>query len=360
VSVLAADDVEGLRQHLFANGDPNFNQSLRVVSAGGDVYRASTAAGRELSIVAVAAQCEAVNCVRFLLASGAKVGASEVAAAFRSGNAELMRLLWDAFPAANPLELAFESIKSWNAAGLRWLLDHQISAVSLSDLVRLLKGARSSGSYSCGSLVFSASDASQLRLLRQAGRVGRALGGGLATLMGGREVSFIPDDSMAADYSEELLEWLPDATEVRLVARHEGRDAASVNAFIAAAKGLAKTLTFVETENGGSICGGYLDVAWVADGYASDPSRRSFIFTLKNHFGVPPTKFTKKRGGEAAYTSRGYRFSFAYKEGFSVCYDYENLSVGEIYEAPRQGAALFNGDDQGKFRAARWELWEVV
>jgi hypothetical protein len=85
---------------------------------------------------------------------------------------------------------------------------------------------------------------------------------------------------MVADCTEELHARLPDATGVRLVARHEGRDAASVNTFVDAAKGRARTLTFVETENGGSICGGYLDVAW-AEWSMEDPGKRSFIFALK-------------------------------------------------------------------------------
>jgi hypothetical protein len=68
-----------------------------------------------------------------------------------------------------------------------------------------------------------------------------------------------------------------------------------VKAFIDAAKGRAKTLTFVETENGGSICGGYLDVAWVENDYASDPDKGSFIFTLRNHLGVPPTRFAQRQ-----------------------------------------------------------------
>jgi hypothetical protein len=83
----------------------------------------------------------------------------------------------------------------------------------------------------------------------------------LGSLKARRGVSFVPEDSIAGAYSEEVHEWLSEAAGLELIARHEGRDAASVNAFLDAAKGRAKTLTFVETENGGSICGGYLDVA---------------------------------------------------------------------------------------------------
>jgi hypothetical protein len=133
-----------------------------------------------------------------------------------------------------------------------------------------------------------------------------------------------------------------------------------VNAFIDAAQGRAKTLTFVETENGGSVCGGYLDVPWVRDGYVDDPGRRSFIFTLRNHLGVPPTKFTQKRDDRAARAWRGpFFFCFGNSEGFIVCQGYPTLYSGYAYEAPAQGVALFHGDGGGVFRAARWELWEV-
>jgi hypothetical protein len=173
------------------------------------------------------------------------------------------------------------------------------------------------------------------------------------------EKDFIPQDSMAAAYSEELREWLPEAIEVRLVARHEGRDAASVDAFIDAAKGRAKTLTFVETENGGSICGGYLDVEWGEGEYAIDPGKGSFIFTLKNHLGVPPMKFAQIQDDQVAYTRRGHCFCFGRGEGFVVSPSDYRLCSGDGYHDHERGAALFHGDRGGVFRAARWELWEV-
>jgi hypothetical protein len=164
---------------------------------------------------------------------------------------------------------------------------------------------------------------------------------------------------MALGYSEELHEWLSEANEMRLVASYEGRGAASVNAFIDAAKGRARTLTFVETKNGGSVCGGYLDVPWTDSGYVADPGRRSFIFTLKNHIGMPPTKFAQKRSEMAAYMRRDRDISFGHCEGFMVWRDGTSLNSGESYEAPAAGVAIFHGDDDGSFRADRWELWEV-
>jgi hypothetical protein len=263
---------------------------------------ASMSDGRGLSLLVVATQFGAVRCTQFLLANGARVQAAELEATFRGGNTELMRLLWDAFPDANPFEVAVEAMKAWNVAGLRWLLDHKMDRLSSCELSRLFEKACLSGSYLCGAsaLRFSASPASPVHGLRPVGVVGRVLLRGLASLKSGRCISFRPEDSTVAAYAEVLTEWLPEATIVRLVARHEGRDAASVNALIDAAKGRAKTLTFVETENGVSVCGGYLDVAWVEGGRANDPGRMSFIFTLRNHLGVPPRRFAQKRSYSAA------------------------------------------------------------
>jgi hypothetical protein len=177
LAALLSDDVPGLELHWLSPGEPGFKPVLRVVSAGGDIFESATGEHRELSILAVAAQCGAVNCVRFLLRNGTKVGPTEIEAAFRGGRAELMRLLWDAFPRANPLKLALETVKSWNATGLRWLLDHKVDTQSHRDLVRLLREACASGSYSCASSVVGSSVfiASRLRLLRPLGRAGRVV-----------------------------------------------------------------------------------------------------------------------------------------------------------------------------------------
>jgi hypothetical protein len=133
----------------------------------------------------------------------------------------------------------------------------------------------------------------------------------------------------------------------------------SVNAFVDAAKGRAKTLTFVETENGASICGGYLDVVW-AEGHVSGTGRRSFIFTLKNPLGVVPTKFAQKRTENVAYMRRDNTFCFGNQEGLVVWRGHAALCIGHTYEAPRQGMVLFSGEGGGSFHAARWELWEVI
>jgi hypothetical protein len=56
----------------------------------------------------------------------------------------------------------------------------------------------------------------------------------------------------------------------------------------------------------------------------------------------------------------GVSFCFGYGEGFMVVPGDSMLNNDWMYEAPLDGAALFNGDSGGRFLAARWELWEVV
>ena len=120
--------------------------------------------------------------------------------------------------------------------------------------------------------------------------------------------------SMAAPYWSKLKEWLPDMNSIKLLAKFDGHSQASIDAFLAAAVGRARTLTFIETENGGSICGAYLDPAWVVKGWTNDPGRKSFLFTLKNHLGVVPTKFPKKATEWAAHTDSSY-FCFGACDG---------------------------------------------
>jgi hypothetical protein len=93
----------------------------------------------------------------------------------------------------------------------------------------------------------------------------------------------------------------------RLLVEREGRDKTRTNVFIDAARGHAKTLTFMGTESRNSICGGHLDPAWVEGNYTYDPGRQSFLFnlfTLKNHLDVVPTKVPMASYGIAAYLSR--------------------------------------------------------
>jgi hypothetical protein len=65
---------------------------------------------------------------------------------------------------------------------------------------------------------------------------------GMAALPPAPEGRSLFGESMAAAYEEQLLEWLPEAKTAGLVASHDGRGIASLNAFCDAADGLSKTV----------------------------------------------------------------------------------------------------------------------
>jgi hypothetical protein len=133
-----------------------------------------------------------------------------------------------------------------------------------------------------------------------------------------------------------------------------------------ASDGLSKTVVLAVNENGKSICGGYLEPAWRVGAWAEDGSK-SFLFTLRNHAGVGPTKFPMNGSNSyAAYMSRGNQWRFEWSFGFwEGPYIFRGVNpwsggLGIYYEdLVGMGQAIFNGG-QDFFRLARWELWQVA
>jgi hypothetical protein len=135
-------------------------------------------------------------------------------------------------------------------------------------------------------------------------------------------------------------------------------------------EGHPHTLLFIETENGKSICGSYLDPAWVENGFTNDPSRQSFLFTLKNHIGVPPMTFRLTGSDKAAYAnrSRWVQLTADHSGGVHLHSGKANGSFGHDENSIERGAQGFNGDDGGggddgdgeNFRDDRWESWETM
>jgi hypothetical protein len=165
---------------------------------------------------------------------------------------------------------------------------------------------------------------------------------------------------MAGQYAASIFEWLPELTATRLLAFGTGRDYASISAFIDGAKGRCKTIAFFETSNRGSICGGYLEPAWNDAGETRDPSRKSFIFTLRNHLGVPPTKFPMRSSAtRGAFAGRGNWVGFGSPDIQLYSADYGG-NFGFHQDVVGRGAAIFQGDGSGRFRAGSWELWQTL
>jgi hypothetical protein len=185
---------------------------------------------------------------------------------------------------------------------------------------------------------------------------------GMAPLPRVEDETLMFGDSLASPYEDQLLEWLQDVETARLVAAHDGRDIASLNAFYDAVGGLSRTVVIAVTENGESICGAYIDPAWREGDWAEDSSK-SFLFTLKNGAGVGPTKFPK-RGGDrfGAFKIRGNHWSFGNWEGPYI-YTIGVPGYGGLgrnyQDVVGQGQAIFNGGEDF-FRLARWELWQVA
>jgi hypothetical protein len=171
--------------------------------------------------------------------------------------------------------------------------------------------------------------------------------------------------SMASAYEDVLAGWLSEMSEAALLAKCEGRDASSVNAVIDAAKGRAHTITFIETENGKSLCGGYVEPAWVdpalGDAYTHDPSKRTFLFTLRNHLGVVPTRFPCKNPQNTVKLWRNRFVGFTSNAwGMIITPNTSGIMTVTGYEdTAGKGGEIFCGDGSG-FRAARWEVWEIA
>jgi hypothetical protein len=188
---------------------------------------------------------------------------------------------------------------------------------------------------------------------------------GMTSLPADGPVSGVFCRSMAWAYEDELLEWLPGMADATLLAKCEGRDKTSVNAFIDAAKRRAHTITFIETENGKSICGASVEPAWVDPGQdracTHDPSKRTFLFTLKNHLGVAPTKFPCKSPECTVFLRRDRVVIFTSNNwGMHITPETNGyMSVTGYKDTAGKGGEVFCGDGSG-FRAARWELWEIA
>jgi hypothetical protein len=161
--------------------------------------------------------------------------------------------------------------------------------------------------------------------------------------------------SMAEPWAKQLWEWRPQMKGTTLLAKDAG-SGDGVRAFMKAAWGHAHTFVFVETVTGGSICGGFLNPAW-KQGRIDDPTRESFLFTLKKHLAIPPTKFPKNGDKMAAVCDPGY-FRFGWSDG--ICVKTTGTDTGKLgtrYEdAVGKGEVIFHGGDP---RWARWELWET-
>jgi hypothetical protein len=134
-----------------------------------------------------------------------------------------------------------------------------------------------------------------------------------------------------------------------------------------ACDGHANTLTIVLTTEGW-IFGGFSPCAWDCSfAYKQDDSRKSFLFTIKNPHGVPPTIFPlkddKKQCAIYCFPSRGPIFGGGCDLFISDCCDSNEKSYtktfGDTYENTTRmdGKTFFTGDRF--FTVKELEVFEV-
>jgi hypothetical protein len=122
-------------------------------------------------------------------------------------------------------------------------------------------------------------------------------------------------DSKIVSAIPEIFSGLGDAT-FQLLYRGS-RDGFGASEFHRRCDRHPNTVTLILSTND-CIFGGYTPRAWNSGepGFASDPSLRSFVFTLKNPHNLPPQIFKQKRSECAIYDNRAYGPTFGY--GFTL------------------------------------------
>eukprot|EP00957_Ditylum_brightwellii_P076546 5818355-Ditylum_brightwellii.AAC.1 len=119
------------------------------------------------------------------------------------------------------------------------------------------------------------------------------------------------------------------------------------------------------SNTGDYIFGGFCDIAWSSND-VSKTSAKAFLFTLKCHSGLAPTKMKlKERNNDRAVCHNG-SFGPVFGWGHDICvHDNANSNsnsftkVGHTYECPagQTGSAFLTGSNN--FRASEVEVFSV-
>jgi hypothetical protein len=143
------------------------------------------------------------------------------------------------------------------------------------------------------------------------------------------------------------------------------RDGFQASAFHSRCDGHGNTVTLILSTND-CIFGGYTPLAWSSrDEYVSDPSLKSFVFTIKNPHNLPPTIFKQQRETDAIhpYSSRGPVFGSGHT--LSVCdqchtsnSSYSNFGGTYANDTGIAGTQVLAGPQS--FTVEEIEVFEVV
>jgi hypothetical protein len=143
------------------------------------------------------------------------------------------------------------------------------------------------------------------------------------------------------------------------------RDGFRASAFHGRCDGHPNTVTLILSTND-CVFGGYTPLTWNSDGnWVSDPSRTSFIFTIKNPHNLPSRIFKQKEDANAIFDSRWFGPSFGYGNDLSVCGEWQSpteccSTLGPTYtnDTGLAGTNVLTGAKH--FAIKEIEVFEVV
>jgi uncharacterized coiled-coil protein SlyX len=142
------------------------------------------------------------------------------------------------------------------------------------------------------------------------------------------------------------------------------RDGFNASEFHRRCDGRGNTVTIIEAI-GGFIFGGFTPIAWDSGGgYRADPGLRSFLFTLKNPWGVVARKFSLSDSQYAIFCCASYGPTFGGGHALHVANNsdgntgsYTSLGYAYVNDTGREGDKFFTGARH--FRAREVEVFQI-
>jgi len=129
------------------------------------------------------------------------------------------------------------------------------------------------------------------------------------------------------------------------------RDGLTGSAFNSLVKDKGSTLSILRSTKN-NIFGGFTPVPWKC-AHSSDPSRETFLFTLKNPWNGEPLKFPcKNSGGNIVYSNTNEGPSFAdtkfrcYIPNMNWCWEESNFDLSAVPASFKNNCNLFDGQCQ--------------
>ena len=160
-----------------------------------------------------------------------------------------------------------------------------------------------------------------------------------------------------------IATWLPDAASPSLLFRMS-RDGITPSDFHSRCDGKRPTVVLIRSDKG-FVFGGYADKAWHNGerlAPAPIPCTDSFIFTVWNPHGIPPTRYAVSNPSSALYGDSWYgpifgNYAIALGSGLGSHIRYGVTPFSGYVDTTGLGEETFTG--KSVFTAAEVEVWQV-